>query len=120
MGMPCEKCNYYKGNKCWHVGTMNLGEQWEKIFRGCERYRTSINEILKPYSVKEDPLWQELFELHKQHVQMVQERKRAIAILLQDILASDFWEFQGIERPVMEQMIKPNLFDLIMNNRKIR
>jgi len=120
MGMPCEECKYYKGNKCWHVGTMNLGEQWETIFRGCERYRTSINEILKPYSVKDDPLWQELSELHNHHVQMVKERKQAIALLLQDILAADFWKFQGSERAVMEQMIKPNLFDQFMNNRQIR
>jgi hypothetical protein len=112
--MPCEECKYNTGDKCWHVGTMNLGEQWEKIFRGCERYRTSINEFLEPYSVKEDPLWQELFELHKHHVQMVQGRNRAIAILLNDMHTSDFWNIQVIERPIMEQKIEPNLFDQFM------
>jgi hypothetical protein len=118
MLMPCEECKFYLGNECWHVGNMNLGEQWEKIFRGCERYRTSINETLKPASVKHDPLWQELLELHKQRVQIVQERKRAIAILLKDIVASDFWDMQGIERPIMEKIIEPNLFDQFINPRE--
>jgi hypothetical protein len=118
MLMPCEECKLYLENECWHVSNMNPGEQWEKIFRGCERYRTSINEILKPYSVKHDPLWQELLELHKQHVQMIQERKRAISIQLKEILASDFWDIQGIERPIMEKIIEPNLFDQFMNNRE--
>lgn len=102
MLMPCEECNYFIGNKCWHFGKMNLGQQWEKVTRDCEKDRTSVNEILKADTVKEDPLWQELLELHRQHVQMVQERKRAIAIQLKDILASDFWDIHGIERPVME------------------
>jgi hypothetical protein len=118
MGMPCEECKYYTGNKCWQVGAMNLGEQWEHIFRGCVRYRTSINEILKPYSAKNDPLWQELLDLHNHHVQMVQGRKRAIAKQLQAIHASDFWGFQGIERPVRETNIEPNLFDQFMNTRE--
>jgi hypothetical protein len=112
--MPCKECKYNAGNKCWHVDNMNLGEQWEKIFRGCERYRTSLNEILEPYSVKEDPLWQELSELHKHHVQLVQERNRAIAFQLNDMLASDFWNIQVIGHPVMEQKIVPNLFDQFM------
>ncbi len=102
MLMPCEECNYYVGNKCWHFGKIDLGKQWEKIVKGCEKDHNSINEILKAETVKEDPLWQELLDLHKQHVQMVQERKRAIAIQLKDILASDFWDIRGIERPIME------------------
>ena len=118
MVILCEECNYYKGNKCWHFGQMDLGKHWEKIVRGCEKYRSSINEILKPDPVKEDPLSQELLELHKQHVQIVQERKRAIAIQLKEVLASDFWDIRGIERPIMEQIIEPNVFDQFMNNRE--
>jgi hypothetical protein len=118
MVISCEECNYYVGNKCWHYGKINLGQKWEKIVRSYEKDRTSINEILKPASVKHDPLWQELLELHKQRVQMVQERKRAIAILLKDIVASDFWDMQGIERPIMEKIIEPNLFDQFINPRE--
>jgi hypothetical protein len=118
MLMPCEECNYFIGNRCWHYGKLYLGQQWEKIVRGCEKDCTSKNEILKPDTVKEDPFWQELLEIHKQHVQMLQERKRAIAIELKDILASDFWDTRGIERPIMEQIIEPNLFDQFMSNRE--
>jgi hypothetical protein len=102
MVIHCEECNYYLGNKCRHFGKTNPGQQYEKIVRGCDTDSTSVNKILKPDSVKADPLWQELFELHKQHVQMVQERKRAIEIQLKAILASDFWDIRGIERPIME------------------
>jgi hypothetical protein len=108
MLISCEECNYYVGNKCWHYGKMNLGQQWEKIVRNYEKDRSSINEILKPETVKEDPVWQELLEIHEHHVQRLQERKRAIAIQLKDVLASDFWEVQGIERPILEQIIEPD------------
>jgi hypothetical protein len=39
MVILCEECNYYIQNKCWHFGELNLGQQWEKIVRGCEKYR---------------------------------------------------------------------------------
>jgi hypothetical protein len=44
----CEECNYNTGTKCWHYGEMNLGQQWEKIVRGCEKYRSW--EMMHPLS----------------------------------------------------------------------
>jgi hypothetical protein len=37
MVTPCEECKYYIGNKCWHYGKLNLGQQGEKIVMGCEK-----------------------------------------------------------------------------------
>ena len=38
MVTQCEECKYNIGNKCWHYGKMNPGQQWEKIVWGCEKY----------------------------------------------------------------------------------
>ncbi len=70
MVILCEECNYYIENKCRHFGKTDPGQQREKNIRGCDKDRTSINEIHKHDSVKKDLLWQELLELHKQYIQI--------------------------------------------------
>jgi len=39
MLISCEECNYYIEKKCWYYGKLSLGQQLEKIVRGCEKYR---------------------------------------------------------------------------------
>lgn len=102
MVILCEECNYFIENTCRHFGKTDSGQQREKNIRSFDKDHSSINEILKPESAKKDLLWQELLELHKQYVQLVQGRKRAIAVQLQDILTSDFWDNRCNERPIME------------------
>ena len=74
-----------------------------------EKDRTAFNEYLKPDKFKESSVWKAEHESSQKLIADLKERQRAIAKLIKDYLAADFWEIRNIPRPIIQLIPDPEL-----------